>query len=116
MPLRRKSMLCQCVSEQTIAVAEPLNAQALRLNAFYANALPLHCIASQNRCSAQPRQHVARALHRYSMPLLRYARLDLSVQRLSDTILVIATAKRYLSTPLQNYLCLASAPQINSAS
>jgi len=34
------------------------------------------------------------------MPLLRYARLDLSVQRLSDTILVIATTKRYLSTPL----------------
>ena len=56
------------------------------------------------------------AFHRYSMPLLRYARLDLSVQRLSDTILVIATAKRYLSTPLQNYLCFTSAHHINTAS
>ena len=56
-PLRRKSMLCQniskhrqCVSEQTIAVAEPLNAQALRLNALL------------YQCSATPQP-------RYSVPL-----------------------------------------------
>ena len=69
------------------------------------SALPSHPIALPKPCSAQPRQHVARTLHRYSMPLLRYARLDLSVQCLSDTILVIATASHFISMPL---LCLSS--------
>jgi len=57
---------------------------------------------------------LATALPYFSMPLLRYARLGLSVQCLSDTILIIATARRYPSTPLQNYLCFATAKLIFS--
>ena len=50
--------------------------------------------------SAHALKLTARTLHRYSMPLLRYARLDLSVQCLGDMILVIAFARRFVSLPL----------------
>ena len=66
----------------------PCYAEAIHVRA---NALPLHCPALLV---------IALAPFFFSMPLLYYARLDLSVQCLSDTILVIATTKRYLSTPL----------------
>ena len=75
-------------------------------------ALPKLCLSPPCPCSAllltastalfntSPVPIHARTLHRYSMPLLRYARLDLSVQCLSDTILVIAIAQPIPSMPL----------------
>ena len=101
------TLLCNAKTKHTFALPKlrsspPCPCSVLLLNAFALHifALPSHPIALPKPCSAQPRQHVARTLHRYSMPLLRYARLGLSVQCLSDTILVIATTKRCLSTPL----------------
>ena len=84
-----------------------------------ANALPLQsltflCFALASHYSAKTMYRPAIALlisaiaqRFHPLPSLRYARLDLSVQRLSDTILVIAFARRFVSLPLQNYLCFA---------
>jgi len=90
-----KSLLCRSYTCPCQCSATPLVCYSMPKHS-----IPLLCpnmatlrLALASHCSA-------RTLHRYSMPLLRYARLDLSVQCLSDTILIIATTKRYLSTPL----------------
>ena len=74
------------------------------------------CLADAMRlCSMPvPRHALPTRLSASAMPLLRYARLGLSVQRLSDTVLIIATAKLVLTMPLQNYLYFASAQLIFS--
>lgn len=71
----------------------------LRLNALLCRSYtcPCQCSATPQLCYSVPL--LRHSLHYYSMPLLRYARLDLSVQCLSDTILIIASAQLIFSVP-----------------
>lgn len=115
------SAACPCPAQALLISALPLlrsssqcHRWSLLFNAFTKHilALPMLCSSYPCQCSAMLYHSpsvlvIAMTLHHFSMPLLRYARLDLSVQCLSDTILVIAFARRFASLPLQNYLCFA---------
>ena len=129
LPMPCSSYLCRCYA-LFCGTMTTLDASLLCLRASLPKlciALPMPCASVQCQypamlCLSFTYLRIATALHRYSMPLryppmlclalpmlvqsmplLRYSRLDLSVQCLSDTILVIATAPLFLSLPL---LCL----------
>ena len=98
-----------CHSDTRLNSTMPLRLNALLCRSY---TCPCQCSATPLVCYSMPKQSApllcpsmatlrfAPAPFFFATPLLRYARLDLSVQCLSDTILVIATTKRYLSTPL----------------
>ena len=155
MPLRLNALLyqcytcpCQCSAIPQPCCSVPLLRHSLHYYSMPKPSAPLLCpcsaylrFALASHCSAKTMLRSARALHRYSMPLLHYARLDLSVQCLGDSspclcsaylrsalaLLITALAPLIPASPLLvnaisipnkafTKLCLTTASQINSAS
>ena len=90
MPLRLNALLCQCSATPLVCYSMPKPSA------------PLLCLSMATLRLALAPFFFAMPLLYCSMPLLRYARLDLSVQCLSDTILVISFARRFVSLPLHH--------------